>query len=526
MSVRVRFAPSPTGQVHIGNIRTAIFNYLFARRNNGEFLLRIEDTDLERSTSAAIEKLYEAMNYLGLDYDGEAMYQSQQSSFHGEAAERLLAENKAYYGKADDNGRRAVIFRIPLDLSANPMIRQVGEAELSLHGETPVVVSSAGVSFSGVSSKGKPMPGGCCLAGLKDGKYFNEAGELLLDTDKVYEQIMNGESFELDGATTVKFTRHEVFYSDLIKGEMAKPLDSMKDQAIVRGDGSPIFHLANVIDDINQDITHIVRGDDHVENTYRHVLLFNALGAKTPRYAHLPMIVNAAGKPYSKRDGDAFVGDFETKGYLSAALFNYLTLLGWSPGDDREKMSKQELIEAFSLERVKSSAAQLDLQKLMNLNGLYIAEMAEQEFANLAYEAFQRITQLSVNLEQFNAVAKLMQNRTKLLAQVESWNYFFVDEFEYDQKNCQKHFGNSTTREAIAKLATAFEELSEFDSATIKETIEKVEVDFTLGHGKLFQPLRLATTGVAGGADLDVTLTLIGKDKVVARIKRTLEQFA
>jgi len=332
MSIRVRFAPSPTGQVHIGNIRTAIFNYLFARHHGGEFLLRIEDTDLERSTPEAIEKLYECMAYLGLDYDGEVMYQSKQSAKHIAAAEKLIAENKAYYGAPDEQGRSAVFFRIPVDFETYPMVRCAGAAEVALHSETPLTISSSGISYSALSSKGKPMPTAGCFAGFKDGKYFDAAGNLLFDTVENFARIMAGEKFTVENAAVVKFTRYEVTYTDLIKGEMSKPLDGMKDQIIVRSDSSPVFHLANVIDDINQQVTHIVRGDDHVENTYRHVLLFHALGCQPPFYAHLPMIVNAAGKPYSKRDGDAFVGDFKTKGFVAEALFNYLSLLGWNPG--------------------------------------------------------------------------------------------------------------------------------------------------------------------------------------------------
>lgn len=526
MSIRVRFAPSPTGQVHIGNIRTAIFNYLYARHNGGEFILRIEDTDLERSTPEAIEKLYECMQYLGLDYDGTVMYQSQQSEHHIAAANKLLAEGKAYYGKPDENGKCAVFFQIPLDFANTPVIRQVGEAELSLHAETPIALSSAGVVFSALSSKGKPMPAGSCLAGLKDGKYYDAEGKLLFDTVANYDAIISGESFTITGASVVKFTRHEVTYTDLIKGEMAKPLDGIKDQIIVRGDGSPIFHLANVIDDIAQEVTHIVRGDDHVENTYRHVMLFSALGAKIPFYAHMPMIVNASGKPYSKRDGDAFVGDFRDKGFLAPALFNYLSLLGWSPGDDREKMTKAELIEAFTFERVKSSAAQLDMHKLMNLNGLYIAELEANEFIKMAFEFFTAGSDFKVDLEKFAPVAKLMQSRTKVMSQVCSWQYFFDGNFEYDEKNCNKHFKNEQVINALKSAVVDFGNLDSFTPEAIKAEIEKLETKFEFGHGKLFQPMRLATTSVNGGADLDVTLSLIGQAAVIERLNRTLATFA
>ena len=380
MQNRVRFAPSPTGQVHIGNIRTAIFNWLFARHSGGKFLLRIEDTDLERSTREAIDALFACMDWLGLDHDEEIMYQTSQRVAHEAAAQKLLAENKAYYGKANDKGQSPVLFRIPFDADEIPVIREAGTVETELHCEENVSVAYSGLSFAGVSKKGKAVPTLACFAGFKDLKFFNSSSELVFDLNDNLEAVKNGKVFELPNCAKMTFTRREVFYNDIIKGELAKPLDGIKDLVIIRGDGSPIFHLANVCDDILQKINYIIRGDDHVENTYRHILLYNALGAKMPNYAHMPMIVNQSGKPYSKRDGDAFVGDFRKKGFLPEALFNYLALLGWSPGDDREKMTREEMIEAFTLDRVKSSPAQFDTRKLLNMNGMYIAEMPFDDF--------------------------------------------------------------------------------------------------------------------------------------------------
>jgi glutamyl-tRNA synthetase len=257
VKVRTRFAPSPTGNVHIGNMRAAIYNWLFARHHGGEFLLRVEDTDRERSTPEAIQTLLDAMDWLKLDVDGEPLYQSTRMDAHLEAAELLLSKGLAY--KEDKGG--------------------LGQGEC--------------VIFK--------MPG----------------------TDTSFE--------------------------DGIKGTLSKAAENMQDFVIVRSNGTPVFHLANVLDDIEQGITHVIRGDDHIENTYRHIALYKALGASVPKFAHLPMIINAQGKPYSKRDGDAFVGDFKEKGFLSETLFNYLALLGWSPNDEGEVMTRDEMIAAFEL---------------------------------------------------------------------------------------------------------------------------------------------------------------------------------
>ena len=319
--------------------------------------------------------------------------------------------------------------------------------ELPVHPGEPVAVSAAGVEFAGISTKGKPTPGGGALAGFLDLRVLDAKGACLFALAEHLDEILEqGAAFSLAGADRIRFTRRQVAYTDMVKGELAKPLDSMKDFVIVRSDGSPVFHLANVCDDITQGITHIIRGDDHVENTYRHIFLFAALGAQPPRYGHLPMIVNAQGKPYSKRDGDAFVGDFRDKGFLPEALFNYLTLLGWSPGDDREKMGRDELVAAFRLDRVQQSSAQVDLRKLQNLNGQYIAEMPFAEFvANCRAAATGRPWFAAADAGLFEQVAALLQSRTKLFADVAGWDYFFVDVPEYDAKALAKFVAKDGT---------------------------------------------------------------------------------
>ena len=516
----VRFAPSPTGQVHIGNIRTAIFNWLFARHCGGKFLLRIEDTDLERSTKEAIDALFECMDWLGLDYDDEIMYQTSQREAHEAAAQKLLAENKAYHGKANDKGQSPIFFRIPFDAENIPIIRSLGTIETALHCDENVSVAYSGLNFAGVSKKGKAIPTLACFAGFKDLKLFNSDDELVFDLNNKLEAVKNGEVFELENCSKMTFTRREVFYNDIIKGELSKPLDGIKDLVIIRADGSPIFHLANVCDDILQKVNYIVRGDDHVENTYRHILLYNALGAEIPNYAHMPMIVNQSGKPYSKRDGDAFVGDFRTKGFLPDALFNYLALLGWSPGDDREKMTRQEMIEAFTLEKVKSSPAQFDTRKLLNMNGMYIAEMS---FADFLAEALEFAGTFNVDQDKFSKVAALMQTRTKDFTQIENWKYFFSDDIEYAGKQFRKQLKKDENRRALVNFSKKLSETPELSRELISTILADTEKENDLEHGKLFAPVRLAITGVAGGAELDETIMLIGSQACQKRIMNALE---
>ncbi len=526
MEYRVRFAPSPTGQVHIGNIRTAIFNWLFARHAGGGFLLRIEDTDLERSTREAINALFECMDWLGLDHDGEIMYQSSQRKAHETAARRLLAENKAYYGKADDQGQAPVLFRIPFDADDISSVRSVGTTEIVLHCDENVSVAYSGLSFATVSRKGKAVPNFACLAGFKDLKLFNADAELLFELNDQLENIKDGEVFELRNCAKMIFTRREVFYQDIIKGELSKPLDSIKDLVIIRGNGSPIFHLANVCDDILQKINYIIRGDDHVENTYRHILLYHALGEKIPNYAHLPMIVNQSGKPYSKRDGDAFVGDFRKKGFLPEALFNYLSLLGWSPGDGREKMTREELVEAFTLDRVKSSPAQFDVRKLLNINGMYIAEMPFDEFLAEAAEFVAAFDWgKNINQDKLSKVAALMQTRTKDFTQIESWKYFFSDDFEYAGKQFRKQFKKDENRAALIAFSRKLTAAPELSRELISTMLADTENENNLEPGRLFAPVRLAVTGVAGGAELDEIILLIASPSCQKRIANALAAY-
>ena len=544
MDIKVRFAPSPTGNVHIGNIRTAIFNWLFARHTNGKFLLRVEDTDKARSTQSAINKMLDCMTWLGLDFDEDIYCQSGHEAEHQNAALQLVKEGKAYYKPVPDGEKSPIMFRIPWDTEKCSCIRPVDVIEYNIHPDVPMEIDSTGVKFAQISKKGKPVEAMGCLAGFRNLMVFDKESNSVFELEKHFEKILSGnESFKLENCTKISFLRHEVFYNDLIKGELAKPLDTIKDLIIARSDGSPVFHLANVCDDAVQGVSHIIRGDDHVENTYRHILLFDALGFEIPKYAHMPMIVNKSGKPYSKRDGDAFVGDFLDKGFLSDALFNYLSLLGWSPGDDREKMTKQEMIEAFTLERVKSSPAQFDTNKLLNMNGMYMAELSHISFLQSVYdEAVKQGWGDSVSSNAlFEEVAGLLQSRTKLFAQVEDWKYFFFDDsplfrgnmehvldasspmYAYDMKALKKALKKEEVKKGLAHFCESLEDVQNFNSEAIIDLIHDAEQAAELQEGKLNQGLRIALTGKTSGAGLHETIEILGKERVGLRLNKVLK---
>jgi glutamyl-tRNA synthetase len=435
MTVRTRFAPSPTGQVHIGNIRAAIYNWLFARHEGGQFLLRIEDTDRARSTPAAVQAVLDALTWLGLNWDEEPLYQSTRTAAHLAAAEQLLQAGHAYKEDKGGTGKgECVIFRMP-------------GTEMSFHDE--------------------------------------------------------------------------------IKGHLAKQAADMKDFVIVRSDGTPVFHLANVVDDIHMQITHIIRGDDHVENTYRHVALFRALGATPPKYAHLPMIVNAQGKPYSKRDGAAYVGDFRDKGYLPAALFNFLALLGWSPGGDRELMGRDEMARLFTFDRVLSSAAQFDLVKLLWMNGEYMRALPrdQREAACRAVLQARGLWNDALPADYLGRVLDVLAERIKLFADIADAGYFFTEDFAFDEKSVQKRLRKPGALELLAATRAAYAALTDFTAASAEAALRELATARGLGMGDLVHPVRVAVSGTGVGPSLFPMLEVLGKERSLQRMDRALKQF-
>ena len=431
--IRVRFAPSPTGKVHIGNIRAAIYNWLYARHTGGKFLLRVEDTDLERSTPEAIQALLECMEWLGLDYDEPAVYQTKNLQRHLDCVKQLLASGHAYE----------------------------------------------------------------CEKTSRDGK-----------TGKVIMFRMPKEGV--------------VAYDDIVKGHMEKKAEDLQDFAIVRSDGSPIFHLANVVDDIDQGITHVIRGDDHVENTFKHIELFKALGATPPRYGHLSMIVNAQGKPYSKRDGAAFVGEFRENGYLPEALFNYLLLLGWNPGDDREVLTREEMIELFDIEKVHVTAAKFDIKKLQWMNGEYIRRAPRETYRTQLLERTAAAGLAVPDGFNLDYLVDQLQIRTKFWSDIPgNCAYFFTDDFEMDEKAVEKRLRKEGVKELLLDMADRFATLEPFTAAAGEEMVKALSQG--QGMGPWVHPIRVAITGRGEGIGLFETCELLGRDRVVARLRKAAE---
>ncbi len=452
--IRVRFAPSPTGKVHIGNIRAAIYNWLFARHTWGKFLLRVEDTDLERSTPEAIAVLFDCMKWLGLDWDEEVFYQTKNVKRHLEVVDQLLASGHAY--KVEKTSR---------------------------DGKTGVVTM-----------------------------------------------------FKMPKEGIVEF-------DDIVKGHMAKKAEDIQDFAIIRSDGSPIFHIANVVDDIDQRVTHIIRGDDHVENTFKHICIFRALGAPVPKYGHLSMIVNQQGKPYSKRDGAAFVGEYREQGYLPEALFNYLLLLGWNPGDDREVLTRQEMIELFELEKVHVTAAMFDPKKLAWMNGEYIKKIPAAEFRDrlvrssasegsssgslgeYAVSLRSDLRSVSERIAWWDYLAAQIQVRTKFLTGLgDSIRCFVSDDFEFDPKAVEKRLKKPGVKATLLDLVERFSKVEDWTAPALEALVK--ELSQGNGMGPWVHPIRVAVSGRGEGIGLFEMLQLLGKEKTLARLRKAAETLA
>jgi len=459
--VVVRFAPSPTGKIHIGNIRTAIFNYLYARHTGGKMLLRIEDTDRERSTPEAEALLFDALAWLGIEYDDfgtdRFMRQSTRRDRHLAVVDEWLAKGIAY--RSD---------------------------------------RATGAYGGGATSSGE--------------------------------------------AVWLKTTPEDLSYDDAILGTQTQPAKQLQDFVIVRSSGEPMFILANVIDDHDMGVTHVLRGSDHKTNTFRQLLLYRALGASPPRFGHMPLIVDKQGKKLSKRENDPasiiYLREFRERGYLPEALFNFLALLGWSPrpqaGPDgeeifREKMSRDDLAAEFDLDRVTNSPAQFDMVKLGAMNYDYIVDRLAADPTSLIAHLKQDVAAEGLDPERFDEaqyqvlIREAAQRAHTLKELIEKSRFFFVDRVEVDPapKAVRKAFKKAEVWDRLAAARTRLESIPEDDwkRERIESELKALADEIASGKmGDIAQPVRILATGGPASPAIDVTLELVGRERTLARL--------
>ncbi|HOB87120.1 MAG TPA: glutamate--tRNA ligase [Bacillota bacterium] len=475
--VRVRFAPSPTGELHIGGARTALFNYLFARKHDGVFILRIDDSDEERSRPEYVEGLMESLRWLGLDWDEGPYFQSQNLERYHRAANLLLENKKAYR-----------CYCTPEELEAGrEEARRKGEAYL--------------------------YPGKCRNLTPEQEEKLRAAGRVpvvrLLTPDR--------------GETVVE---------DLIRGSVRFDNALIDDFIIIKSSGLPTYNFASVVDDAQLEISHVIRAEEHLSNTPRQILCARALGCAIPSYAHLPMILAPDRSKLSKRHGATAVEEFREKGYLPEALVNYMCLLGWSPSlsGDEEILPLEEMIARFSLERVNKTAAIYDTEKLTWMNGHYLREGNLERITRLAVPFFAAKGLVSPNpgkeeLGKLQKVVSLMRERAKTLSEMaEASSYFYSADYEYDPRGWEKHFSREGTGSLIDKIAGELEALPDFKPGTIEEAFARLAQETSLSLGRLIQPVRLSVSGRTGGPDFYELLSFLGREETVRRLRRTVQQ--
>ena len=481
--IRVRFAPSPTGLLHIGGARTALFNWLFAKKNNGTFILRIEDTDRARFSPEAVDDLIASLKWLGLDWDegiekgGEfgPYVQSERVALYQEYAEKLVSEGKAY--KCYCTSERLKIMREE---------RQ------------------------------------------KEGKSgYDRKCRNLSDTEQT-ELEKNGATFvvrfamPVDGATK---------FSDAIRGDIVYPNEGQDDFVILKSDGFPTYHLANVVDDHLMEISHVLRGEEWIPSTPKHICLYDSLGWPPPVFAHLPVILAPGGGKLSKRHGAAAVTEYRELGYLPEALVNFLTLLGGSVSSDNEVVPQQQLIDDFELKKVSVNGAQFDSEKLDWMNGVYIRDLPLDELIKRVKPILENaglIDELTSE-EKIKTVVGLLHPRMKRLTEiVDSSRYFFSDEIEYEEKPVRKFVAKPDVKENLIELREKIAEVSEENFAP--EILEKIVADYLEESEqpmkKVVHPLRVAVTGRSASPGIFETIVAIGKEKVLKRIDYAIENLA
>lgn len=439
MSVRTRFAPSPTGYLHVGGARTALFNWIFARKNGGTFILRIEDTDDKRNTAEAMQAIYDGMNWLGLDWDEGP-------------------------DKGGDYG--------PYAQSARKDIYEKYLAQLTAAGHT----------------------------------------------------------YEDQGAVRFRSPRKTVRVDDLVCGsidfDMSNPA-THPDMTVRRPDGSFIFHFVNVVDDIEMKMTHVIRGEDHLSNTPKHIELYKCLGAEPPKFAHIPLILNHEGKKLSKRDGGSSVQYFMENGYTPEAVLNYLCLLGWSPKDNREMISRQEVQDIFDLKDVNRRNAIFDLDKCFWLNGQYIQHMPLERFADLALPFVDKAGIAYGTREALLPALAIVKPKVKHISDVPGWiGFLFTEEYPFDEEAVTKALRKEGATDRLKALGEAFSGLTEWTHPAIEAKLKETAGALGVKVGEMVHPARVAVSGKAVGPGLYEMLELLGKDRVLSRFAKGAAQVA
>ncbi len=471
--VRVRFAPSPTGNLHVGGARTALFNWIFAKSKAGKFLLRIEDTDKARSKAEFTESILESLKWFGISWDEKIFYQSEHIDEHRRAAETLLKNGAAYK-----------CFCTPETLER----------------------------------KRKEAP--------KDSRTFRYDGTCRnLSAAEVQAKEEAGERY----AVRFKTMEGETVFHDMIHGRTVFSNAEIDDFVILRGDNTPTYMLAVIVDDFEMNISHVVRGDDHISNTPKQIMLYKALGWDVPEFGHMPIILGPDKARLSKRHGADSVKVYRERGYLPEAVFNYITLLGWSPGDDREILSAEEVFRLFKIENSQKKSAVFDEQKLLWMNDMYISGMPDSDLALKIMPILENDTELKQLVSNrgekyLEEVLELSKNRLKLLTDFNLYcGYYYRDPATFDPKAVKKHWKDERTKEFLARVRICLKECEDYSIEGIESAIRSLADEQTISAAKLIHPTRLALTGFGVSPGIFELLFILGRETVVRRLENAVQ---
>ncbi len=478
--IRVRFAPSPTGYLHVGGLRTALYNYLFAKKNNGKFILRIEDTDRNRYVEGATENLIETLKWAGLDYDegpdkdgGRGPYvQSQRLEIYRKYADKLMEEGKAYR-----------CFCTP------ERLQKLREEQQRMK--------------------------------LPQAKYDKHC--LHLSKEEIEKNLAEGKPYVI--RLNVQ-PGEKIAFDDIVRGRVEFDRETIDDQILIKSDGYPTYHLANVVDDYLMGVTHVIRGEEWLSSTPKHVLLYEYLGWVLPKFAHLPLLLNPDRSKLSKRQGDVAVEDYRAKGYLKEALVNFVALLGWSTSDNREIFTLEELINEFSLERVHKSGAIFNVEKLNWLNAEHLRRKPNEELLAMLREELKnsKYAELELSDEYLLLIIEAMKERVSFVREfVDNCPYFYERPQTYDEKVIKKRWKDDSP-ELLRAFIEKIKPLENPTKEDYEHALAEIAEEREIGKGRIIHPLRLAVSGVGIGPGVFDLVYILGKDEVIARIETALEK--
>ena len=462
---RVRFAPSPTGYLHIGGARTALFNWLFAKQNNGKFLLRIEDTDLERSKAEYIDQITDALSWLNLKWDEDIVLQSNNKARHEEMVQKMLDNGTAY---------RCFLQKDELD-----QLRQNSEQKKEI---------------------------------FRVPKTYRD-----LSKNEEQKMLSDGKSFTV----RLKIPEGETEFTDLVYGTIKVQNKDLDDFIIARSDGSPTYNFVVAVDDSDMNISHVVRGDDHLANTPKQILVYRALGLNEPIFAHLPMILGPDKKRLSKRHAATNVQEYKEKGFTAQAILNYLSLLGWNPDSDKEIFTDNELIESFQFDQVQKKSAVFDEKKLLWISQQHLTEMSVRDAMNEIYKLNPDWGD-GLDWNYLKEIVKLIKDRSKTITEIsEMSELFFQESLEYDQELISKTFKEESV--SITKdFKNALESCQEWNRNEIEIIFDNLMAQHDVQIGKVMKPIRVALTGIPFGPGIFDLILLLGKDMCLKRLRKLL----